>query len=287
MKWAANAVPALWPAALAVPALPCPRASISLSATVNDERRLLRGVLVEALERQERKRAALAQQLEAARATLVEEDDPDLRERAERCCAQAPQHLDDADAAEAKLVALKAQLQDGGALGLPAVRRAMVDELALGPRLLSYDPDAARLAQWGRPSGFTGLVLESPRGVPTLVAPRSYSDELLRRVSRGTDLWFQAVEGRGSRVLLRASMVRGLSRASRECVENAAHLAAYFSDQRYADEVEVMWTDSRKVARRGGRVGQMKATKKLGALWARPELVASVAREAQEEQGWL
>ena len=130
-------------------------------------------------------------------------------------------------------------------------------------------------------------MLESPRGVPTLVAPRSYSDELLRRVSRGTDLWFQAVEGRGSRVLLRASMVRGLSRAPRECVEHAAHLAAYFSDQRYADEVEVMWTDSRKVARRGGRVGQMKATKKLGALWARPELVASVAREAQEEQGWL
>ena len=286
MKFAVASMPALWPTS-SLAALPCPRASISLSATVNDERRLLRGVLVEALERQERKRAALAQQLEAARATLVEEDDPDLRARAERCCAQAPQHLDDADAAEAKLVALKAELQDGGALGLPAVRRAMVDELALGPRLLSYDPDAARLAQWGRPSGFTGLVLESPRGVPTLVAPRSYSDELLRRVSRGTDLWFQAVEGRGSRVLLRASMVRGLSRAPRECVEHAAHLAAYFSDQRYADEVEVMWTDSRKVARRGGRVGQMKATKKLGALWARPELVASVAREAQEEQGWL
>ena len=214
MKFAVASMPALWPTS-SLAALPCPRASISLSATVNDERRLLRGVLVEALERQERKRAALAQQLEAARATLVEEDDPDLRERAERCCAQAPQHLDDADAAEAKLVALKAQLQDGGALGLPAVRRAMVDELALGPRLLSYDPDAARLAQWGRPSGFTGLVLESPRGVPTLVAPRSYSDELLRRVSRGTDLWFQAVEGRGSRVLLRASMVRGLSRAPR------------------------------------------------------------------------
>ena len=43
-------------------------------------------------------------------------------------------------------MALKAELQDGGALGLPAVRRAMVDELALGARLLSYDPDAARLA---------------------------------------------------------------------------------------------------------------------------------------------
>ena len=287
MKFAVASMPALWPTA-SLAALPCPRASISLSATVNDERRLLRGVLVEALERQERKRAALAQQLEAARATLVEEDDPDLRERAERCCAQAPQHLDDADAAEAKLVALKAELQDGGALGLPAVRRAMVDELALGPRLLSYDPDAARLAQWGRPSGFTGLVLESPRGVPTLVAPRSYSDELLRRVSRGTDLWFQVREGRGSRVLLRTSMVRALSRSPRECMEAAADLAAFFSDHKRSEgEVEVMFTDSRHVAKRGGRVGQMKFSKRLGTVWAQPQRVATVAQEAQEMQGWL
>ena len=36
-------------------------------------------------------------------------------------------------------------------------------------------------------------MLESPRGVPILVARAAYSDALLRRVSGGTDLWFQVV----------------------------------------------------------------------------------------------
>jgi len=36
-------------------------------------------------------------------------------------------------------------------------------------------------------------VLESARGVPILVARAAYSDALLRRVSGGTDLWFQVV----------------------------------------------------------------------------------------------
>ena len=43
MKFAVvHSAPALWPTS-SLAALPCPRASISLSATVNDERRLLRG----------------------------------------------------------------------------------------------------------------------------------------------------------------------------------------------------------------------------------------------------
>ena len=35
----------------------------------------------------------------------------------------------------------------------------------------------------------------APRGVPILVARRSQFDALLRRVGRGTDLWFQVREG--------------------------------------------------------------------------------------------
>ena len=54
--------------------------------------------------------------------------------------------------------------------------------------------------------------------------------DAFRRIGRGTDLWFQTAQGRGSRVLLRTSMCRGLSRSSRECMETAADLAAYFSD---------------------------------------------------------
>ena len=47
-----------------------------------------------------------------------------------------------------------------------------------------------------------------------------------RPLGRGTDLFFQVCEGRGSRVLLRTSMVRSLVRSPRECMETAADLAA-------------------------------------------------------------
>ena len=96
-----------------------------------------------------------------------------------------------------------------------------------------------------------GLVVESPRGVPILIGRHAYKDPVLRQVS-GTDLWFQVREGRGSRVLLRTSMVRQLARSPRECMEMAADLASYFSDSRPSqDDVGVMWTDSRHVAKRG------------------------------------
>jgi hypothetical protein len=94
-------------------------------------------------------------------------------------------------------------------------------------------------------------------------------------------------EGRGSRVLLRTSMVRSLVRSPRECMETASDLAALFSDARHSDKVKVMYTDSRHVAKRGGRVGQLKESKRLGVIWATPARVVDEARDAQEEQGWL
>ena len=119
------------------------------------------------------------------------------------------------------------------------------------------------------------------------MARKAFSDALLRRVGRGTDLWYQVREGKGSRVLLRTSLCRNLSRSPRQCHEMAADLAAYFSTARHLEAPEVIYTDSRHVAKRGARVGQMKDNKRLGALTAQPERVASIAREAQEEQGWL
>mmetsp|Transcript_34452 Transcript_34452/g.115060 ORF Transcript_34452/g.115060 Transcript_34452/m.115060 type:complete len:84 (-) Transcript_34452:140-391(-) len=81
-------------------------------------------------------------------------------------------------------------------------------------------------------------------------------------------------------------MRRDLTRSHRECMEAAADLAAYFSPLRRHGEVEVMYTDSRHVAKRGGRVGQLKDGKKIGLLTAHPERAALLAREAQDEQGW-
>ena len=90
-----------------------------------------------------------------------------------------------------------------------------------------------------------------------------------------------------SRVLLRTSLRRELTKSSRECQEMAADLAAYFSPLRNSETVEIMFTDSKHVAKRGSRVGQMKESKKLGTLFANPRRVEELARSAQEEQGWL
>ena len=164
-----------------------------------------------------------------------------------------------------------------------------LEAAGLSERLETFDLEAMATNQWGRPSGFDGLVVEGPRGVPCLVGRKSFSDETLRKVSRGADLWFQAVEGRGSRVLLRTSCVPSLSKSPRECMEFAADLAAHFGGGARGgdDAVEVMYTDSRRVAKRGSRVGQLKPKKRLGTVWARPDRVADAAREAQEDQGFL
>jgi predicted ribosome quality control (RQC) complex YloA/Tae2 family protein len=272
------------------------------SADRSKERRLLRGVLVEALAAQKRKRTALESQLvravpETSAGVAHDEEGDDKaakqRTKAMRRAEQVPEHLAAVAAAESRLQALLDQVASHG-VNFDLVR-CDIEEMGLGNRLHTYDVDevALKSRQWGRPDGFSGLVVESPNGVPILVGQRSFSDPLLRRVGRGSDLFFQVTEGKGSRVLLRTSMRRDLSRSPRECMEMAADLAAFFSDGRRAwyddDErdVEVMFTDARHVAKRGGRVGQMKGSKKLGTIWARPARVAEVARGLQEEQGWV
>jgi hypothetical protein len=249
------------------------------------EKRLLRGVLIEALEVQEKKRFGLEQQ-RLITPEIFDEDEK-ARAKALRRAEQVPLRLAEVAVAEQRLVQLQAALAEPKP-DLIAVRSAMEGECGLGSRLASFDVDARASAQHGRPDGFDGLVIASPRGVPILVARQTFADETLRRVSRGTDLWFQArADHKGSRVLLRTSMCRHLARSPRECQEMAADLAAFFCTFRCDEEVEVMFTDSRHVAKRGARVGQMKDSKRLGTMWARPDRVATVARNAQEEQGWL
>ena len=197
------------------------------------EKRLLRGVLTEALTAQQRKRSALEDQMASP---LPSEDGLDddkaakLRAKAMKRAAEVPQHLAAVSAAEMKLESLLDQVSTRG--GDLSEIREQLEEMGLRARLENFDVDQAALDQRGRPEGFSGLVVESPRGVPILVGQRSFSDALLRRVGRGNDLFFQVREGRGSRVLLRTSMLRHLARSPRECMEMAADLAAYFSDSR-------------------------------------------------------
>lgn len=249
----------------------------------------MRGVLQQELEIQQNARLHLETELTRSR-DVVDIDDTKARAKAAKRAEAVPRRLAEVTSRADRLEALLARSR--GAADEPAVD-ALYHEMSedgLVAKLETFDAEAAARDQHGRPDGFEGLVLPSPRGIPILIARRSFSDELLRRVGRGNDLFFQAVEGRSSssRVLLRTSMDRSLSKSPRECVEFAADLAAFFGASRGDDDaVEVMYTDARKVAKRGSRVGQLKPKKRLGTVWARPERVADVARAAQEDQGWL
>ena len=145
--------------------------------------------------------------------------------------------------------------------------------------------------EFGRPKEFAGLVFHSPLGVPILVGKsKAESDGILRRVSQGSDLWFQVEDYEGSRVLLRSSLVRG-TKNSKMCIQMAADLAAYYSvwgrDHYHSkndycfDTVPVMYTDSKHVAKRGTKVGRMRKRKSLGRLMGRPSSVESIAQELE------
>jgi len=145
--------------------------------------------------------------------------------------------------------------------------------------------------EFGRPRGFTGLVLYSPLGVPILVGKRkTQSDDVLRRIAQGSDLWFQVEDYDGSRVLLRTSLMRG-TKNSKRCVQMAADIAAKYSvwgsttttttTHRRMDAVRsvpVMYTDSKHVAKRGTKVGRMRKRKSLGRLMGRPSNVEEITR---------
>ena len=148
---------------------------------------------------------------------------------------------------------------------------------------------------YGRPRGFEGLVFQSPLGVPCLVGKRNcHKDETLRRVAQGADLWFQSKDYHGSRVLLRSSLVRG-TKNSKRCLQFAADLAATYSalhsqhqhhehqreEQSREGGILIMYTDSKNVAKRGGKVGSMKKKKSFGTIVGYPANVHTITNKLE------
>lgn len=135
--------------------------------------------------------------------------------------------------------------------------------------------------EFGRPLGFDGLLFYSPLGVPILVGRmNAHKDDVMRNAAQGSDLWFQVEDYHGSRVLLRSSLVRG-TKGSKQCRQMAADLAASYSiwgDGDEFDSVPVMYTDSRNVAKRGSKVGNMKQKKSLGTMFGKPGDVAGIRK---------
>ena len=96
-----------------------PRAVVMMSGTSREhEKRLLRGVMVEALEAQQRKRTGLEEQLERTEAAplLNSGDEKAVKAYAKalRRAAQVPVRLSEVDAAETKLAELQTKLRSGG-----------------------------------------------------------------------------------------------------------------------------------------------------------------------------
>lgn len=133
----------------------------------------------------------------------------------------------------------------------------------------------ARTNEFGRPQNFDGDIFYTQLGVPILVGRiRAHKDEIMRNAAQGSDLWFQVEDYEGSRVLLRTSLIRGTA-GSKGCIQMAADLAAKYSvwGEGNYDCIPVMYTDSRKVAKRGSRIGGMKKSKSLGRIMGYPRNV--------------
>ena len=94
------------------PAVMMPRTVVMMSGTSREhEKRLLRGVMVEALEVQQRKRTALQEQLERTEAAPLFNSDDEKAAKAHakalRRAAQVPARLSEVDAAETLLSELR------------------------------------------------------------------------------------------------------------------------------------------------------------------------------------
>ena len=101
------------------PVVMMPRTVVMMSGTSREhEKRLLRGVMVEALEVQQRKRTALQEQLERTEAAPLFNSDDEKAAKAHakalRREAQVPARLSEVDAAETLLAELQAKLRSGG-----------------------------------------------------------------------------------------------------------------------------------------------------------------------------
>lgn len=245
----------------------------------------LAGAIQEAQHRQRHILDALERECQSTIA-IATDDNVDIavqekrQQKAERGKRVTHERSKEIQACLSRLGALENEVSQSN---LAATKEALIK---MGFEKVLADPDSWKwndarndVSRKGSPSDFGGLVYTTPLGVPILVGKQSsHGDSTLRRISQGADIWFQVSDYHGSRVLLRTSLARGL-KDSKECRIMAANLAAYYSDYRNAiDAVPVMYTDSKHVAKRGSKAGQMRKKKAFGEMRGRPSEVAVMAR---------
>eukprot|EP00545_Synedropsis_sp_CCMP1620_P013711 CAMPEP_0119017334 /NCGR_PEP_ID=MMETSP1176-20130426/16249_1 /TAXON_ID=265551 /ORGANISM="Synedropsis recta cf, Strain CCMP1620" /LENGTH=333 /DNA_ID=CAMNT_0006971029 /DNA_START=81 /DNA_END=1079 /DNA_ORIENTATION=- len=251
----------------------------------------LAGAIQEAQHRQQHILDALERESQSSTVVTIDDhSNPDvdddaiaqeaLQQKAERRKRVINERRMEIQSCLSRLLQLENELLKTNTSNLDATKEALV---TMGFQKLLADPDSwkwntAHDSRNGSPADFGGLVYTTPRGVPILVGTQSaHGDSTLRRISQGADMWFQVSDYHGSRVLLRTSLAKGL-KDSKECRIMAANLAAYYSDYRTmttndGDDdvvVSVMYTDSKHVAKRGSKAGQMRKKKAFGEMGGRP-----------------
>ena len=149
--------------------------SSASASTLARERRLLHGVLASELKHQDSKRQALERQLERIGYSSYGMDEAEAEKAAakhRRRIALVPQRLGEVVEHIALIALLQERAQESSSNELPKLT-AELKAIGLGGKLEAYDIDAQPLEK-GRPAGFQGLVLESPRAVPILVGRHGF-----------------------------------------------------------------------------------------------------------------
>jgi len=245
--------------------------SPSQSPTINDQ--FLRGALAEALYRQKLILDTLEKQELTEVSLSLEKRRHAINDNIKQLLL-LQKHVDSSPSSSKSKTIVESNLQ--------YIYNSLLDLghasiLHLAPRSWKHNKDEYKKNEFGRPKDWNGLVFHSPLGVPILVGKKgSHNDDVLRRISQGSDLWFQIEDYTGSRVLLRTSLMRGLKN-SKVCMQMAADLAAYYSDYQTYTNVPIMYTDSRHVAKRGSKAGQMRRKKSLGRMYGCSDNVIDIA----------
>jgi predicted ribosome quality control (RQC) complex YloA/Tae2 family protein len=124
----------------------------------------------------------------------------------------------------------------------------------------------------------TAKVFRSSEGMQILVGKSSKdNDTLTLKVARSEDFWLHVAGYGGSHVVLRNP--EKLPAAPKQSLQEAAQLAAYFSQARNAPKVEVHYTQKKFVSKPKGAKAGLVHLKEYKSISARPQLLKETTPE--------
>lgn len=173
--------------------------------------------------------------------------------------------------ARAKIDAFSEAIAAIDRAGSPEALSDLIRVLGLSTKLKRSDEDASEQSKYYR-------VLRSSDGEKILIGKNSEgNDELTFKVARSYDLWFHAQQVPGSHVIL--VLPDKNRQPSRRSIEEAAAVAAFYSDMRKVTQVPVIYTERRYVRKvRKGAPGQV-TYQNVKSLFVDPALLPSAQRK--------